>query len=108
MNINKALGIKIKSLRKARGLTQEQLAESCNLSVHHISGMERGLHAPSIGALVNLSVALNAPIRDFFEAAPKKKKNEQDRSIDNLLKYLYKTKPSTIKFITSIAKRMKN
>lgn len=108
MNINKTLGCKIKYLRKARGLTQEQLAERCNLSVHHISGMERGLHAPSIGTLENLAVSLNVPIRDFFELATKKKKSEQDRSIDNLLKYLYKTKPSTIKFITAIAKRIKN
>ncbi|MBI4725614.1 helix-turn-helix transcriptional regulator [candidate division TA06 bacterium] len=39
----KTLGLKIRGLRKARGLTQEQLAEKCNLSVHHISGMGKRL-----------------------------------------------------------------
>ncbi|MEW6686229.1 MAG: helix-turn-helix transcriptional regulator [Candidatus Edwardsbacteria bacterium] len=108
MNLKKSLGVQIKSLRKAKGLTQEQLAERCNLSVHHISGIERGLHAPSLTTLENLSRTLDIPIREFFECPPRKKKTERERAIEILLKYLFKMKPSTVKFLTNIAKKLKN
>lgn len=37
-------GISIKSLRKAAGLTQEQLAERSGLKRSHISNIERGVY----------------------------------------------------------------
>ncbi|MBQ3168820.1 MAG: helix-turn-helix transcriptional regulator, partial [Clostridia bacterium] len=45
------LGEKIKRLRLQRGLTQEELADRCELSKGFISLVERDLTSPSITTL---------------------------------------------------------
>ena len=54
-----ALGKRIRKARKQQGLTQEQLAEACNLSTAHIGHIERGTRALSIESLVTLSQHLH-------------------------------------------------
>jgi transcriptional regulator with XRE-family HTH domain len=108
MDLNKTVGIQIRLHRKARGLTQEQLAEKCNLSVHHISGIERGIHSPSLLTLEHIASVLNVQIYEMFNISGKKKKGELDRTIDVLLKHLYKMKPSTVLFLTKIARKLKD
>ena len=46
--IKKKLGLRIASLHKNAGLTQEKLAEKSNYSVELISFIEHGIHTPSI------------------------------------------------------------
>lgn len=53
-----AMGHRIKKARKAKNLTQEQLAELCNLSTAHIGHVERGTRALSLGMLVKISLIL--------------------------------------------------
>ena len=52
-------GRRLRELRKARGLTQEALAESADLSGNYISDLELGLKVPSLTILVRLSQALD-------------------------------------------------
>ena len=54
-----ALGTRIRKARKQQNLTQEQLAEACNLSTAHIGHIERGTRALSIESLITLSKVLN-------------------------------------------------
>lgn len=55
MRINyKQLGQSIKSYRLKRNLTQEKLAEMCNLSTPHISNIERGTESISFSTLEKL------------------------------------------------------
>lgn len=49
------LGEKIASLRKAKGMTQEQLAEQCSVSAQAVSKWENNLTAPDISLLPRLS-----------------------------------------------------
>lgn len=107
MELNKAIGQQLKALRRSRGLTQENLAEKCNLSVHHISGLERGQHAPSLASLELLAGILGVSIGDFFIPSQKARKSDLDKAIDVLLKYLYKMKASDVRFLTLMAKRFK-
>ena len=53
-----AMGQRIKKARKAKKLTQEQLAELCDLSTTHIGHVERGSRALSIETLVKLAMVL--------------------------------------------------
>lgn len=53
-----ALGKRIRSLRKQRHLTQEQLAEACDLSTAHIGHIERGTRALSIESLITIASVL--------------------------------------------------
>lgn len=58
------LGIAISTLRKMRGLSQEQLAERANVSRSHINSIE----APGIARPFSLEVFFN--IADALEIAP--------------------------------------
>ena len=60
------LGAEVKHLRKAKGLTIAQLATLTNLSVGHISQIERGVSRPSFRALLGISRALDVTISWFF------------------------------------------
>ena len=51
----KATGKRIKELRKAKGLTAEQLAEKLYRSTKAISSWETGVRFPSIDNLVDLA-----------------------------------------------------
>jgi len=61
------LGNQIKTFRKARGLTQEQLAEMCDFDPTYISLLERGRRSPSFGTLCILASELGYPVKRLFE-----------------------------------------
>ena len=59
-------GEKIKQLRIKMNLTQEELANRCELSKGFISQMERNLSSPSIATLTDLLEALGDNLKNFF------------------------------------------
>jgi transcriptional regulator with XRE-family HTH domain len=60
-------GRSMRSFRKRRGLTQDDLAMAAKLSRNYVSDIERGARNPSLLALVRLSRALRLPLRDMLE-----------------------------------------
>ena len=52
------IGSKIKGLRLAVGLTQEELADRCDLTKGYISQLENDLTSPAISTLEDLLAAL--------------------------------------------------
>lgn len=62
----KALGVRIKTLRQARGLTQAQLAERCGYEPLTVSRFERGTYAPGIDTLTAIAEVLGTSVQDFF------------------------------------------
>jgi transcriptional regulator with XRE-family HTH domain len=71
--LQKKLGQKIASLRKARKLTQEQMAEALGCSVEFISLVERGVNAPSVAGLEKFAKILKVEVRDLFTFEEKKR-----------------------------------
>jgi transcriptional regulator with XRE-family HTH domain len=65
--IEKVLGKRIAELRKAKGLTQEVLAEKCGYSVEFMSLVERGVNAPAVAGLEKIAKALGVQVKDLFE-----------------------------------------
>lgn len=61
-----SLGEKIAMLRKARGMTQEQLAEACSVSAQAVSKWENDLTAPDIALLPRLSELLGVSIDELL------------------------------------------
>lgn len=55
----KAIGKRIKAAREQRELTQEQLAESVDLSPMHVSVIERGVKLPKLETLINIANVLD-------------------------------------------------
>lgn len=60
------IGPKIKELRVAKNLTQEELADRCELSKGFISQVERDLTSPSIATLVDILQCLGTNLEEFF------------------------------------------
>ncbi len=63
------LGLRIKEFRKARGLSQEQLAEMIGIEQKHVSRLEVGKSYPTIDRLEKISSALDVPMGSFFDCA---------------------------------------
>ena len=61
------LGDDIRQLRKARGLTLQDLADQSGKSIGFLSQVERNLTKPSVGALQDISEALGVHIGWFFQ-----------------------------------------
>ncbi len=64
--IRQLLGERIRELRKAKGLTQEQLAELVGVEPRHISRVEGGYNSPSIERLARIAEVLGVPIQELF------------------------------------------
>ena len=60
------LGIKIKRLRLQNNLTQEELADRCELTKGYISQLENELTSPSIQTLEDILNALGTTFAEFF------------------------------------------
>lgn len=61
------IGAKIKQLRTLCGLTQEELANRCELTKGYISQIENDLTSPTIATLNDILIALGTNMSDFFK-----------------------------------------
>ena len=60
------IGEKIKRMRIEKGLTQEELANRCELSKGFISQLENDLASPSIATLIDILEILGSNLKEFF------------------------------------------
>ena len=60
------IGKSIRRLRMQRGLTQEELANRCELSKGFISLLERDLTSPSVATLTDILESLGTDLKTFF------------------------------------------
>ncbi len=67
------LGIKIKRLRLQCGLTQEELADRCELTKGYISQLENNLTSPSIATLIDILEVLGSDLKSFFNEETEEK-----------------------------------
>ena len=67
------LGEKIKRMRLQKGLTQEELADRCELTKGYISQLENNLNSPSIATLTDILAALGSSLAEFFQEEKEEK-----------------------------------
>ncbi len=65
-----ALGRRVRSLREAARLTQEEFARRCGISVSFASLLERGERSPSYETLIAIARALELPTAELFREGP--------------------------------------
>ena len=63
----KALGTKISELRKARGMTQDELADKMGVSPQAVSKWENDLSMPDLPVLIELSDYFHISLDDFLK-----------------------------------------
>ena len=64
--IQKSIALKVKALRESVGLTQEQLADKCDVSWRTISNLERGLVVPDLIMLVKIAKLFDVKVDDLI------------------------------------------
>jgi transcriptional regulator with XRE-family HTH domain len=67
MDLKRRIAIRLKTSRKARQLTQEDLASLIGRSVDAVSNIERAKGLPSLDTLEANATKLEIPIAEFFE-----------------------------------------
>lgn len=67
------IGHKLRELRLQRGLTQEEMADRCELSKGFISQVERDQASPSIATLKDMLECLGVSLQTFFSDGGKEK-----------------------------------
>jgi len=67
MDEKKMVGLRIKELRKSKGLSQEKLAEKVETSPNYLSRIERGTENPTLDMLIKLSNALDVEMWEIFD-----------------------------------------
>jgi transcriptional regulator with XRE-family HTH domain len=66
LDLDSLIGAKVRAYRKARGLTQSQLAEACGVSFQQVQKYERGVNRVSASMLIRISEYLKIPVIDFL------------------------------------------
>lgn len=69
MDMRKLVGANTARIRKAKGWTQELLAERSGLSQQYISGLENGLRNPTILTIYEIATALGVSHVELVQPA---------------------------------------
>lgn len=86
MNVKELIGKRIQELRKARGLSQEKIAEKADISSTYLSRIECGRENPTLDMLIKLSNALEIEMWEMFDFGHVKNHKELKESLQSLIK----------------------
>lgn len=86
MDLKRRIAIKLKTVRKQRELTQDDLADLIGRSVDAVSNIERAKGLPSLDTLEAIATKLEIPISEFFETV-KGRGKQSDRRLGLLAQF---------------------
>lgn len=84
MSFSRGFGSHIKSLRRARGMTQEVLSHLADLSADTIRRLEHGAFSPSLETLRKLCIGLDITLTTLFETFELGEQNDGRELMDLL------------------------
>ncbi|MCB1462647.1 MAG: helix-turn-helix domain-containing protein [Nitratireductor sp.] len=112
MNIKKAFGLRVRTLRTQKRLTQEKLSEKIGRSVDSLSLIERGENWPTAETIERLANALDIELSDLFDGlAFGDQQNSEDLFFEarEILRRLSKEDlPLATDLLRAMEKRIKN
>ena len=62
-----AFGVKLRSVREAKKISQEDLANDCGFAPSHISRIENGKTNPSLSHIVKIAQILKVKPKDLMD-----------------------------------------
>ena len=83
---NNLIGLRIKEIRKRRGITQAQLAEMTDLSVPYVSYLENGKKKISLETLIRTCNALEVTLDDLLAGTQTSNRMDYQTDIGLLLR----------------------
>lgn len=82
MNITKELGLRIRYYRKEKHITQEKLAEICNLHPTYVGQLERGEKNATIESIYRIAKGLDIPISKLLDNVEYLENNAESISLE--------------------------
>lgn len=71
----------LRELRKEKKLSQEKLAELCDLHDRYISFLERGIKQPTVTTIFKIAKALNIPASEIIKMMEDKMKENETGTV---------------------------
>lgn len=99
--LKEKLGRRIKEIRKARGYSQEQLAELINMDIPNLSNIERGKRFMTAETLEKIAKALDVTEKELFDFSAQEPERYVKPDLQNLLINL---KEKDLQFILEVTK----
>ncbi|MFH1007116.1 MAG: helix-turn-helix transcriptional regulator [Candidatus Latescibacterota bacterium] len=90
------IGRKIRELRKAKGLTQERLAEMADLHPTYVGSIERGEVNASINTLQRIADALQVKVENLFPFDLSKEPTSEAELLTSRILSLIRSEPPAI------------
>jgi transcriptional regulator with XRE-family HTH domain len=102
--LRRRFGAQVQSLREARGLTQEALAEKIARSVDTVSSIERGINATTLETGYRLAKALEVPLARLFDISdgPSKPLPRRRGSLEQLLRVVADYDDQTVRRVAEV------
>lgn len=102
--MKKMFGERLRTLRRQKNLTQEQLAEIINIQPENYSRIENGLAFPKPENIVKISQALDVEIAELFQFSSINNYEQALEKIISKLKSDEQTTVMTYKYLKSMGK----
>ena len=99
-DIAKFIGVNLQKARLCKHMTQEELAELCDVTPKYISAIERGRSGGSVTLLINICNILNVSIDSIIDSTLVSNSNNYPNMMDaEILIQYYKLKDENKNFV---------
>ncbi|UMY54871.1 MULTISPECIES: helix-turn-helix domain-containing protein [Paenibacillus] len=106
--LRNSVGERIRAIRKAKGLTQQQLAELSGLDDAYIGSVERGERNFSIDTLEKILIGLNVSAYSLFYNSDNYIDSIQMKIIDNYSSIISELSPKQVQNLNNIISEFRN
>ena len=86
---SRSIGDNIRTIRKSKGLSQEQLALRADINSSYMGQVERGEKSPTIDVLGKIAHALNCPLEKIVNITSTLDEQESDTYADKIAHQLH-------------------
>jgi transcriptional regulator with XRE-family HTH domain len=107
-SIKKEIGLRIRTIRKKRGLTQEDMADRCGLHWTYIGGLERGERNPTLTTMKRIADGLKTDIHTLLgrPGAAEPALSSREKKEGNILKWLRKKDDRSVDLASRLVREM--
>ena len=105
--ILKLVGQRIRSLRKERGMSQEQLGEKGGFHYSYIGQIERGEKNVALLNLAKISAALEVSLSQLFTYLDgEEKRTDSENDLQEILSVLRYQKPDQVRLVRNVVREI--
>ena len=103
-DLKRLFGLRVQSLRRRTGMSQQQLAEAIGKSLDTVSNVERGLSSTRIETMAKTAAVLGVSLAELFELdVPVSRDKEKRKAVERLVRVVEGESAEAIETLTKMA-----